>query len=332
MGRKSRWALVVAGVILGMGSMSSARAGEVLFISDGSAIDRYDFSSATLTSGFITDNTMTFTGLAIGPNGNLFAGTTSPVPEVFQYDPNTGVQSGLNPYVAFLPPGSPNPANVENPAGMRFGSDGLLYVSDITSSNINIYDSTGTSVAHPTSPELDQPSNVGFNGAGVLFVPNPGFADVLKYDSGTQTFSEFTSPGAGGLANPVAIAFDSSGKLDVLDETNNDILQYNADGSFNKELIGLDNAGIFQAQDMQFGPDGRLYVSGISLTDSSGEVVSFLSDGTSEGTLFSTGLTQPTFMAFANVPEPASAGIALALGGWMLMRRRGRFGGGHTVS
>ena len=203
-----------------------------------------------------------------------------------------------------------------------------LYIADLSgaTTNAHVYDGTsGSSLFALTDPTLDEPSDLAFDAKGNLYIVNPGFENVLKSVAGTQAFTEFVTAGSGGLVNPTALTFGPDGKLYVLDTTSNpEIYRYNADGSFDTAIIP--SFGFFQPADLAFGPDGMLYVSGTDLFQNVGEVLRFTSDGTPNGALIDSGLSNPTFLTFS-VPEPSTAmlfglGIAIAMAVGLGRRRR----------
>lgn len=266
-------------------------------------------------------NAFQMTGLTIGPNGNLFVAAVQQVPQIFQYNPATGVQIGAQPFVFYegTPP-SPDPHDVIAPQGLRFSPlNQNLYVADQLLGNVHVYSPTGTSLGTvPDSPGnfFSQPGDVAFDAAGNLYVANPGFANVLRSDGGTQTLAPFVATQSGGLNNPGGLTFGPDGKLYVLDTSNSNIYRYNADGSFDNFVISLGN---FQPGGLAFGPDDKLYVSGTDNSTATGEVERFLLDGTPDGVVVS-GLTNPLFMTFTPVPEPTSTSLAGLVAVGLLLR------------
>src|SRR4029450_11783643 len=86
-------------------------------------VQREDFALQDQPNGMVT-----FTGLTIGPSGNLFAASvvTGVIAE-YDLDGNLvrTVVSPPNP----LPPTFPTPTG--NPQGIAFGADGTLYYADL---------------------------------------------------------------------------------------------------------------------------------------------------------------------------------------------------------
>jgi hypothetical protein len=65
--------------------------------------------------------------------------------------------------------------------------------------------------------------------------------------------------------------------------------------------------------------------SAVDFNTGSGEVLRLLTTGAADGTFISSGLTNPTFMTFTDVPEPALPGL-LSIASVILIRRRTRAG------
>jgi DNA-binding beta-propeller fold protein YncE len=303
---------IIVAVLLGAASDAIAIPAQLL-ITDDFGVQRYEFQSAAL-SNLVPDtaNSGAFTGLALGPNGNLFVAANLPVPQIFEFDASSGAQVGSGPFVNYEgDPPSPDPHDVINPQGLGFSPiNGNLYVGDISGStaNVHIYDSTGASLGALSDATLNQPNDVAFDAAGDLYIVNPGMANVLKSVAGTQPLAQFVGVQSGGLTIPTTLTFGPDGELYVLDHSTSNINRYNSDGSFDTIFVQFSQ---FQASDLEFGPDGKLYVLGSDLLSGAGQVLQFAADGTPEGALVSGGLTNPRFLVFA-VPEPASLGLLTA--------------------
>jgi hypothetical protein len=313
---------VIAATLLGAASEAIAIQPQLL-ITDDNGVQRYNFQSATL-SNLVPDTADpgAFTGLAIGPTGNLFVAATLPAPQIFEFDPTSGAQVGSGPFVNYqgMPP-SPDPHDVIDPRGLGFSpTNGNLYVGDISGStaNVHIYDSTGASLGALTDATLNQPGDVAFDAAGDLYVVNPGMANVLKSVAGTQPFTEFVGVQSGGLTNPIALSFGPDGELYVVDQSTSNINRYNSDGSFDTVFIQFP---LFQPADLEFGRDGKLYVLGSDLLSGAGQVLRFAADGSPDGVLIDGGLTNPRFLILA-VPEPATLGLVAVGVGMLLTRKR----------
>ena len=221
------------------------------------------------------------------------------------------------------------------PQGMRIASNGDLFIADAGGSQeVHIYDPAGNSLGTLTSNELIAPQDVAFDSGGNLYVPS-GNADVLRSSGGNGALTEFVQQQAGGLTNPVSLSFAPTGELYVLDIGGNfaAIRRYDSNGVSDGTNVGdatvisfSGNLFSFIPNDIIFGPDGKLYVSGQDVFLSpAGEILRFLADGTPDG-VFISGLDNPTYMAFT-VPEPScivlwSTGAACGVVVRFVRRRR----------
>ncbi len=304
-----------------LGGVPQLYAGTTLFVSDttfGPTDFVHAFDAVTGAPQAPDISLFSPTGLAIGLNGNLYVTNTNPglnnSGSVFQYNPVTHAQIG-GPVVTFN--GQNDGHDVIIPQGMRTAPNGNLYIADAGGDqNVHIYDPAGNSLGTLSSNQLLAPQDVAFDASGNLYVPS-GNADVLRSAGGTGPLTEFVAQQAGGLINPVSLSFAPSGELYVLDIGGNfaAIRRYDASGqgdgaSVNDATVISFSGNLFSfvPSDILFGPDGKLYVSGQdTFQNPAGEILRFLADGTPDG-VFISGLSNPTYMAFA-VPEPSSIAL-----------------------
>ncbi|HEX4414764.1 MAG TPA: NHL repeat-containing protein [Lacipirellulaceae bacterium] len=303
-GRRGRFLLAAMALLSCVVAANSAGA-TTLFVSDGvdDVVHRFDATTGAAISPNIP--LVSVTGVATSANGDVYAASSNPA-QVYRYNSTTGAQIG-GPFVTFN--GQNDGHDVQGPEGMAFAPNGNLYISDVTESNVHIYDTAGNSVGVLGSAEMSQPTDVAFSAAGDLYVVNPGMADVLVSVGGTQPLTEFFGPLTGGLTIPQALTFGPDGKLYVLDASNNGgpaIRRYTAGGADDGAVVSYATS-FFQPNDIAFGPDGKLYVSGVDLEFGTGEVLRYLANGTADGMLVSSGPSYPTFMTFSGaVPEPGT--------------------------
>ena len=201
---------------------SSPAAAAELFVTDNRNDDVvHRFNTTTGNSDLADIALLGASGLAVGPDGNLYAASTTSA-EVFRYNATTGAQIGSGPFVSFN--GLNDGHDVQNPQGMRFGPNGNLYIADVTSSNVHIYSPTGASLGTLENnggipPPLVQPTDVAFDSSGNLYVVS-GEADVLRFTltaGGTQqSVSEFVHQQAGGITNPTSLTFGPVPMLNYL--------------------------------------------------------------------------------------------------------------------
>lgn len=320
------------GLIILLSCAQQLQAAGTLFVSDttnGPTDFVHAFDAVTGAPQGADISLLSPTGLAIGLNGNLYVANTNPglnnSGSVFEYDPVTHAQIG-GAVVTFN--GQNDGHDVIIPQGMRVAANGNIYIADVGGDqNVHIYSPAGASVGTLSSNQLLAPQDVAFDASGNLYAPS-GNADVLRSAGGIGALTEFVQQQAGGLINPVSLSFAPSGELYVLDIGGNfaAIRRYDATGASDGTNVGdatvisfSGNLFSFIPNDILFGPDGKLYVSGQdTFLNPAGEILRFLPDGTFDG-VFISGLSNPTYMTF--VPEPAALAL-LSIGGLSLFAFR----------
>jgi hypothetical protein len=293
----------------------AAAAPLALYVTDNGVISAYDATSGAPLQGFAPITGPGATGLAIGPDQNLYAASTTPA-QVYRFDPATGAQIG-GPFVSFNGQGDGH--DVQSPQGMRFGPGGNLYIADAALSDVHVYGPAGNSLGTIEGQSLLTPGDVALDTTGNLpannvFVVNPGTANILVSTGLGHDFVDFTAAGAGGLIIPVSLSFGPDHDLYVLDTGGGapKVVRFLPNGTPAGTVVSFTGDNPFSPAYLAFGPDGNIYVSGQDATGL-GEILKFATDGTPLGT-FIGGLGSPTFMAFsAAVPEPSTLVLA-ALG------------------
>ena len=295
--------LIIASLLCG-----SSPAWANLYITDGNTgdVSVYDDNGTLITSDLVTVDGAS--GLAIAPNGNLYVASELTA-EVYGYNLTTG--SSLGTFVTF---GADPSQNLSNPGGIGFDSAGNLYVADIGAGNIHAYNSAGVSTGTFTGPDLVQPTSLAFDLSGQLYAVSGG--GVQKLSGGQMITVEPVVSGGGDyvLNNPGDLAFSPAGDLFVLDISgaSTEILKFNPNGSFNKYITFLNTS--FQAANLAMTSNGTLFISGVDLGSSTGQV---LYDTTGSNATVSTvaidGLVDPTYMTAA-IPEPSASLLMLAGG------------------
>src|SRR5262245_4373885 len=201
---------------------------------------------------------------------------------VLRYDENTG---------AFVDQFDPhNHANLKNPAGGVFGSDGNLYVSSgiFLNNNHKVLQYNGTTGAFQSvfaSQNITSPRGVLFGPDGNLDVANGNEcadgdpASVERFDGSTGAFLDyFVAPASGGLEHPSYMVFgpdgQNDGNLDLYVAAGHEGAIYRYDGTtgaFKGVFVTAASGGLDAPFGMVFGADGNLYVaSGNWFTSSNG--------------------------------------------------------------
>ncbi|MBI1849218.1 MAG: hypothetical protein HYR85_02630, partial [Planctomycetes bacterium] len=183
--------------------------GDLFAASGANEIRRYDGETGALRGRFVWDDPATpddeshgldhATGLAFGPDGNLYAaGYVSN--SVIRYDGRTGAFIDV-----FVAPrsGGLNGADI----GMEFGPDGNLYVASQLTDSILRYDGNDGHFIDAFVPALRgglrRPSAFVFRPDGFLYVSSTSTDRVLRFNATTGAFDRgFVSVGSGGLDAP----------------------------------------------------------------------------------------------------------------------------------
>jgi WD40 repeat protein len=282
---------------------------------NGSSVERFDGQTGAFIDFFTSGGPMINgpSGLAIGPNGNLFVSQWSGG-GVYQYDGATG-----NYVNTFIPNSDAPPA-----AALTFGPDGNLYVEGNGSDHINRYNGTtgaliDTFVSVADNGGLPAMIDMTFGPNGNLFVSHtyalaPEVYNVLEYDGTTGGFlGEFVTNGSGGLSYAAGLVFGPDGNLYVSDLLADVVRQYNGTtGDYLGDFAS--GGGLNGPWGLTFGPDNNLYVAG------HGPDQVFRYNGTTGAFMdvFATTTNEsPTFLVFAEeagpIPEPSTL-VLMGLG------------------
>jgi sugar lactone lactonase YvrE len=169
-----------------------------------------------------------------------------------------------------VPPGSTS--GLLGPAGITFGPDGSLYVSNQASvlspvpgtpdSIVKIDPATGTVTPFITLASGYVPAGLRFGPDGNLYVSRnggqgslPGTGTVDAYDGATGAFigSVVTN-----LTQPSGLVFDSNGNLYISSFGDGTVVRF--DGTSAKIFVTAGSGRLVAPAGLQLGPDGNLYV------------------------------------------------------------------------
>lgn len=220
------------------------------------------------------------TGIAFGPDGALYVGSSGSG-QVLRYDGATGefldafvsggplerpfslvfgpggdlfVSSGAT-VLRFAPDGTfvghaARDSSLQQPIGLAFGADGLLYVVNPSARSVARFDpDSGDLVDSFVSDSLAFPSDVAFGPDGDLYVSNAAASRVVRFDGQTGAFGSVaaTLP-AGGV--PMGIAFRGD-RLVVGDFGRGRLFFVDADGSGAREVA---SEGLHQPENLAVRP------------------------------------------------------------------------------
>ena len=167
-----------------------------------------------------------------------------------------------------VPPGGMN--GVVGPAGITFGPDGLLYVSNQTSvfvqgapdSIVKVDPSTGEVMPFIDLASGYVPAGLRFGLDGKLYVSHnggqsapPGSGSVDCYDGMS---GDFLGSVVTNLTQPTGLLFDADGNLYISNFGEGSVVKY--DGMSASTLVPFGSGGLFSPAGLQIGPDGNLYV------------------------------------------------------------------------
>jgi sugar lactone lactonase YvrE len=235
----------------------SSRSDEVL---------RYDGKTGAFIDVFASGNGLVDpAGIAFGgPDNDLFvsSGLTDDGrgSQILRFDGVTGA------FETVVDPN--NAAGLDDPEGMTFGPDGLLYVDDTPEApeagQVLRYDPATNEfvdefVSGAASGNLVDPTDLVFGPDGDLFVSSAETSEVKRYDGTTGAFEgDFITAGLGGLEEAEGMAFSSNGNLFVASELGNAVLEYNGTtGAFVGEFVTADSGGLGEPTLMTFGPSPK---------------------------------------------------------------------------
>ena len=242
-----------------------------------SAVDEFDAGTGALVQTLVAPNSQSVlsgpSGMTVGPDGNLYL-SSQLSNSIVEYNFSTQQLSTLiDPSVLNAIAGQNGLAATFDPAGLRFGPDGDLYVSlnggqsstsggavirfSITSNSSDQLAYAGD-VRQPIDSNFVKPAELAFGvnsgDQNSLYVSDAGADTVVKIANAigaSPSNSTFVSAGSGSLNYPSGLTWGLDGKLYVTDlgataPFLGQVLRFNADGSFDE--VFTQPAGSLQFQ------------------------------------------------------------------------------------
>ncbi len=255
-------------------------------------------------------------GITTGPDNYLYVVSELRGPgEIKRYDPIT-----LSLIDTFVPMTS----NMQGPRGLRFGPDGNLYVGNHLSSDVRRFSGIDGSYLSPPFVTQGGDHVPNFEPGGNLYVSGYWSGSIHVYNP--TTGEPITSLSTGFYHDPQGLDLGPDGNLYVALAGAGQIRRFDPmtgeDLGFFAELPG---GG--RACDLQFGPDGLLYVADQDAIspEGRGRVVRFdPTTGAYLGDFASgSGLASATYFTWAIVPEPSTSSM-LIFASWVFLRRSRR--------
>jgi DNA-binding beta-propeller fold protein YncE len=189
---------------------------------------------------------------------------------------------------------------LNDPLGMAFDTNGVLYVANSGNNTIEKFDTNGVASVFVeddgSGSILNEPAGLAFDSAGNLYVANEaGFgSDFIEELAPSGTHKTFaTDPGDGSVLNsPNALAFDSAGNLYVANEMENSTIEKFTPGGTPSTFV---SSGLLDAEALAFDPADNLYVLNVADETFASSVIKFDANATSS--TFGSALFDPSTMA-----------------------------------
>jgi hypothetical protein len=254
----------------------------------------------TLVAPNSQDTLVNPAGMTVGPDGNLYFSSQS----LFNPSANSIVEYnvGNGQLSTFITPDVLNPIAAANgdstfaPAGLTFGPDGNLYVAlnggqgassggavvrfDVSNTGgVLSYSGTSTTIATGFVQPTEMTFGVSPSTLNTLYVSNSGgeivngnVMAIAQADGASPKTSTFIPSGLGSLNYPAGLTFGSNGNLFVVDlaataSHDGQILEYNANGTFDKVFTTPSNSLLYQfPSGMVFAPSGNLLTANLGPT------------------------------------------------------------------
>ena len=188
------------------------------------SVDRYNATTGEFIDVFTKGAPPPFepSGVAFGPDGNLYVSDFSVNSAVLLFNGTTG--EFIRIFANVRTPGG----GIASPLGLVFGHDNNLYVSAAFASNVQRFDMAGNPIGPdgifvPATGGLNFPVGLAFGRDGNLYVAFRDSDNVGRFNGVTGEFMGIFPVGSG-LDAPQGLAFDSDGNLYVSSSFTDNVL------------------------------------------------------------------------------------------------------------
>ncbi len=279
------------------------------------------------------------TGVTWGQDGKFYltdvGGFSFPFQgNIFQFNANGSFSNVVTPTV----PGQPGNLQLQFPSATLFDGQGHFYTANLgmnssspLAGSINEYNTDGTfNKTLVSSSQFPDPGtgNAGIAPSQMVFLPTPAplvvatsFFDsaVYEFDSRSGALkATLVAPGSTQttLSGPSGVTLGTDGQLYISSQFNDTVVRYNLtantlnpvpflSGADLNSFTGANSSNVYVPANLQFGPDGNLYVCldgnqgagavvRFNITQGAGGVLSVATPGTAIGT----GWVTPTGLTF----------------------------------
>jgi len=216
---------------------------------------------------------------------------------------------------------TPFATNIRSPDGLAFDQSGNLFTSTVLFGDVDKISPDGVVSTFATKMQLSGPGSLDYAPAGLAFGPDGNLYVAMSRNGKIMriapngSVSLFVNLSPTIPAQPFNLTFDRFGNLFVIDMNSASILKVNSAGQVSTYTP---RQARFYPKGLAFDENGTLFVSDLSQS----QIDTVSPDGQTL-TPFATGIINPTYIAFAPIPEPSLIHL-LPFAPALLLRRRQR--------